>query len=905
MAVSPFLQTNFTSGVLDPKLAAREDIVAYFNGLKDGMNLWVMPQGGVTVRPGLRFIRELPRQLSAISFAGATVTAPAGGTAANAIDGNPDTEVITTNNLGTTNPVVVLHVDFGAARQVDAVDIINYRLTNGFLEGEFYVQYSTDNAAWLNYDGAFNWDATKRTRRRRSNDGTVTARYWRFVRIGTTNIGGRAAIGEIKFFTQNSGLSAVRLAGFAYSPSDVYMMAITDKNMDVMVGDVRTGSVPMPFTSAQLPVMNWTQSLDTMICFHRHVRPYRVFRQGGDDEFDGRNMEFTNIPQYDYGAGVGGADEVQILNDGGSVETDDKFTILLDGQRTTTITAGADRAATAAAIQSALRALPDTAADGITVTDDGGVGFKVTFGGDDGKQPWGLLSVSVMTGNSVWSASREVKGEYLGEDIMSDTRGWPRCGLFHARRLHLGGIPGVPDAHLMSSLRGYNDFDINLDTAEKALMFRAQTDQVGAIYNIVIGRHLTLFTNDGEFFYPNAALTDENEPRLTTRSGSKEGLRVFEVDGALMFLQGVRDDKAEREIATSVREFLFVDTEQSYTAGLVSKLSSHLIKNPVDVALRKALNTDDADILLMVNDDGTGTAYTVMRSDTVNAFMPMATRAGDRLLAVGVDKKRRVYFATERYVDGSWRRYLEMMDSECQTDCSGIVRITHTDVVAPVDGAQFYNWDFDNPLTPDAIGVRIDGGRVDPELYEIDMDTKQVTLKNDARQFVKEGSVIRISSMIKEIGGLSHLNRSTVHIVVGGTPQGTKWVNFGFIDFDDWVDQDVEYGYHFDAWAEMMPLRQPDGVTLAGIKVRALTVGLHLYETGAAQVQVNNSETIHDVPLAKTDDAVLDRSTRELLFTGYKEITGLKGITPGAPLRIIRPDPVPFTVLGVSRGIAQ
>ena len=54
------VQTNFTSGELDPKLRARIDLRQYFNGLEQAQNVVVQPQGGITRRDGTRYIAELP-----------------------------------------------------------------------------------------------------------------------------------------------------------------------------------------------------------------------------------------------------------------------------------------------------------------------------------------------------------------------------------------------------------------------------------------------------------------------------------------------------------------------------------------------------------------------------------------------------------------------------------------------------------------------------------------------------------------------------------------------------------------------------------------------------------------------------------------------------------------------------
>ena len=53
------IQNSFTSGELDPKLIARDDIKAYDTGLTTALNVVVLPQGGAKRRPGLKFITEL------------------------------------------------------------------------------------------------------------------------------------------------------------------------------------------------------------------------------------------------------------------------------------------------------------------------------------------------------------------------------------------------------------------------------------------------------------------------------------------------------------------------------------------------------------------------------------------------------------------------------------------------------------------------------------------------------------------------------------------------------------------------------------------------------------------------------------------------------------------------------
>lgn len=74
MARTQMIKSNFTSGVLDPRLKSRTDITHYNNGVEIGDNIIVMPHGGVRRRGGLRFVHEIPTavagncMLAAFSF---------------------------------------------------------------------------------------------------------------------------------------------------------------------------------------------------------------------------------------------------------------------------------------------------------------------------------------------------------------------------------------------------------------------------------------------------------------------------------------------------------------------------------------------------------------------------------------------------------------------------------------------------------------------------------------------------------------------------------------------------------------------------------------------------------------------------------------------------------------------
>lgn len=891
MPLARNIQASFSSGVIDPLLAAREDVTFFYNGLEDAINVLALAQGGLRRRPAFRHVGELCPKLQAISTAGATLTAPQGGTQGNAVDNNEATLLTTSNNLSTTNPFVIFHADFTTPVSVLAVDVINYRLSSLALNNELRIQYSTDNSAWTDFGDPFDADSSSRSRRHRANS-AISARYWRFVRVGATSVAATVSVAEIKFWQSAGTLSAARLVPFNHPTAEAYMLVATEGNIDTYVGNNRVCAMSAPYTAAQLPVVNWTQQRDTLLLFHAANAPYKIFRQGADDEFDFRSVSFSNVPQFDYGAGTGGTDEVQLINISQALDASHKFTILLDGERTAVINGNATAGTVATNIQTALRALANTSAAGITVssvTD----GYQVTFAGDDGKQPWGLMSVSVLAGNAVVDVARTTKGAYEGEDIMSATRGWPRTGCIDGSRLIMGGIPGVGDAVISSVVGEYFDLDIDRDDDQRAVLSRSEKGDSGTIYQIIPGRHLTLLTNEAELYFPDEAFTAESVPKLTTRTGSKEGLPVYDVAGALTFVQGVKDEDSDLEIGTSLREYLYVDTEQSYAAENLSRLSSHLIKDPVDMAKRPAISTDDADMILLVNADGTMTAQTTLRSDIVNALIPQQTNG--TILAARVDKRRRTYFIVERTISGTARRFLEQWDEDLLLDGGDRLLMTYEEFTA-TEGQTDFVWTFDNPAEAAAIGVRIDGGRLSEDDYTATLGTKTVALEEG----VPAGTVVRVARMVKEITGLDHLEGETIQTYVDGTQGVDVTVESGAFELPEYADTEIQYGFDFTVYGKLMPFRNPGRETLAAQKVRCSRAILSLYQTGGVQIRANGGAW-REVRLLGNN--VLDRSTRDLLFTGEKDERGLMGYAVGGYLEFRQAGPDPLTIRSITREV--
>jgi hypothetical protein len=92
------------------------------------------------------------------------------------------------------------------------------------------------------------------------------------------------------------------------------------------------------------------------------------------------------------------------------------------------------------------------------------------------------------------------------------------------------------------------------------------------------------------------------------------------------------------------------------------------MKNPQRVALRKASNTEEADLLLMTNtDDGSMAVFSMMRAQNITS--PSEFTTDGEFIDVGVDVNS-IYAVTKRTFNGTARYFVELFGFDYFTDCA-------------------------------------------------------------------------------------------------------------------------------------------------------------------------------------------------------------------------------------------
>ena len=659
------IQSSFNAGVLDPRLSSRIDLKAYYDGAEKLDNAICIPQGGVSRRGGLKFIDNLPKIITRVT--GQTITAPNGGTTANANDGDVSTELVTTTNIGVIDPYVVVHYDLGSAKTIKFADAVGMKLTS-VTNSEFFIQYSTDDITFTSVGNAIPLTSSNITERRTPE---ITARYWRIARIGATDLTtDKATIDEFNLWEETT-ISDTRLIPFSFSTEQNYMIVATDQNLGIYKDDSLLVNVRVQFTSAQLNEISWTQTADTLIITHKNVPPQRIVRNTASEGlWVVDDVPITTYPQYNFNdvSSPAVVSEIQVVNLSNGWGGGETFTLTLEGQTTTTITNNASTATTATLIQNALRALVNTSATGITVAYSGsGNDYDVTFAGDDSGKDWDEMTAAILSGGGTISVSTTTDGSSPAEDVWSTARGWPRTVTFFEGRMIFGGSLSRPQGIWMSVTNDFFNFDVGTGLADEAVVGALDTDQVNEIRNIVPGRTLEIYTSGGEFVVPTTPILPENFSAVRQTSFGSAAVRNSSIDGATLYVQ---------RNGQGFREFVFSFAEDSHVSNSVSQLASHLINTPVDISAVRGTENTETNYVYLVNTAGDVVVLNTLREQQIAAWSgPWTTKNGlfKRVGVLDFD----TYFIGVRTINGSTVNYLEKLDVSLYTD-SAITIASHS-----------------------------------------------------------------------------------------------------------------------------------------------------------------------------------------------------------------------------------
>lgn len=254
------------------------------------------------------------------------------------------------------------------------------------------------------------------------------------------------------------------------------------------------------------------------------------------------------------------------------------------------------------------------------------------------------------------------------EAVFSKVRGYPRAVCFHEQRLWFGGTDARPDGLWSSGINRVFNFNVGESLDNESIQVSIGVGELSAIKHIASNKHLQVFTGTAEFYTPRSysqpALTPGNFNIVRQASNGVANVRPMPFDGATIYVQSN---------GKTVREFNYSETEAAYNSIALSILSSHLIRQPYDVAASSGTSKRPEQYAVFVNTDGTLAVFHSARAEKLagwtlwecgeatDIFTSVAS-IGDRIFAV---VKRGTRYLLEIFEED------DELPLDCATDYSG------------------------------------------------------------------------------------------------------------------------------------------------------------------------------------------------------------------------------------------
>jgi hypothetical protein len=464
-----------------------------------------------------------------------------------------------------------------------------------------------------------------------------------------------------------------RIIGMEFSSTARFIFAFSDAALTIYEedGTIRQTLVG-PWADAEIMQMDIAQALDTVIVCHDDFPPQRIWRDrsnvfGIEDLTDSSNVSgvyFTTIPTS------------EALTRWAASTTYPKGWLI----RSTVDSANANywkatKTGVSGAAEVAWASYPNA-------------GQQV----GDGTQIW--ENMGPLTAIEVWSA----------------TKGWPRAVTFFEGRTIFAGSKSYPTRVWGSKTGEYFNFDTTGVLAGDGLDLELTSDSLNQIQWVLAGRKLLIGTDRGEW----AALTSPLTPTSAgfewqTGIGSAR-LRPVSVDGAVIHLT---------RGANQLRELVFDEAEAAHVTASLSVRNPTVISGAVSMASKSAADEDDANVVVIVNQDGNLAVMFSLREQGLLAWC-RRTFAGGSVECVATLSDR-IYLSIRHgtgdgvYVDGvfdegvyadedqTYSRFLCHFDEEVFSDY--VLRATNFPA-----GASFSGF---TSLEGETVAGRVDGFMVE------------------------------------------------------------------------------------------------------------------------------------------------------------------------------------------------
>lgn len=425
----------------------------------------------------------------------------------------------------------------------------------------------------------------------------------------------------------NLAFGPPKFAAFVFNDAQRYIIAFTDARADIYLpdGTLAASLTSAPWTAAMLPRLTWAHYGDTMIVFHPDMRMQVIKRTGASS--------FT-LSNFTFETGTG------------SIPTYQPYYKFADPTMTLT------PSATTGAITLTL--------SGAGAWVAGHVGTIIRYQGKEISVS-GVTNANLAAGTVLQTLPATTANANWDEQTFSAVRGYANCGVFFDNRLIFGGSKSKPDGFWMSKIGAFFNFDLGTALDNEAAWDSVTGDRVAEVRHMSGTRHLLIFTDQGLVLVPTSDARPLTPKNLAFREQAPYGaswVRPQSFDGAILF---------DQITGAAVREALWEDTEQAYSADAVSLPAEHLINSPTVMAVLYGATRRPEQYALLVNGDGNLSVFHSSRAQEIAAWSPWQTNGTFQAICQAGNE---VFVSVLRTLNGASVYTLEKFSDDRTLDCS-------------------------------------------------------------------------------------------------------------------------------------------------------------------------------------------------------------------------------------------
>ncbi len=200
----------------------------------------------------------------------------------------------------------------------------------------------------------------------------------------------------------------------------------------------------------------------------------------------------------------------------------------------------------------------------------------------------------------------------LSVPAWSDKRGWPTKVSSYQSRAIFANSASLTNGFWASAINDYDDFNDLENDDDDAISWFPSSNQINFIDFIVPYRSLTIHSNSGVFSTPlsfETAITPKNFSLNLQDSIPSDKLQPRTLDNQIFIISG-----------NHVHNLLWDGINNAYQSNIISILSDHLIRSPVDEAAYLDLNRPGSRYLFVINDDGSLAIFQTLISEEISGW---------------------------------------------------------------------------------------------------------------------------------------------------------------------------------------------------------------------------------------------------------------------------------------------